>query len=80
MSFLEAISYGKYLVSYKDTTMDEYIKNEKIGTFFGDDFKKIDFKTIKKNQNFRKIYANKIYSDWNLNKTKIYLIVQNIKI
>ncbi len=71
MSFLEAISYGKYLVSYKDTTMDEYIKNEKIGTFFGDDFKKIDFKTIKKNQNFRKIYANRIYSDWNLNKTKI---------
>ncbi len=71
MSFLEAISYGKYLISYKDTTMDEYITNEKIGIFFDDKLKKINTRKIKNSQKFRKIYAEKIYKEWNLDKIKV---------
>ena len=33
MSFLEALSMGKYLISKKETTMNEYINNQDIGIF-----------------------------------------------
>ena len=31
MSFLEAMSMGKYLISYNDASMSDYITNNKIG-------------------------------------------------
>ena len=35
MAQVEAISIGKYLIGTKDTTMEDYIVNKKIGQFIG---------------------------------------------
>jgi len=72
MSFLEALSMGKYLISNKETTMNEYINNQNIGVFF-DKFKdqKLSVKKIKRGQIFRNKYAKKIYYKWEKDKKMI---------
>ena len=35
MAQVEAISMGKYLIGTKDSTMEDYIVNKKIGQFIG---------------------------------------------
>ena len=82
MSFLEALSMGKYLISNKETTMNEYINNQNIGVFF-DKFKdqKLSVKKIKRGQIFRNKYAKKIYYKWEKDKKMIinFFIISNKK-
>ena len=37
MAMIEALSYGKYIIANNDNTMNEYIKNKKIGLFIDDE-------------------------------------------
>jgi glycosyltransferase involved in cell wall biosynthesis len=72
MSFLEAMSMGKYIVSNNDATMSDYITNNKIGHLFSKDNKKeINIKNILKYNKYRNKIAIKMYENWLLNKKKI---------
>ena len=55
MAQVEAISMGKYLIGTKDSTMEDYIVNKKIGQFIGKKPKLyIDGNYLKKTKKFRK--------------------------
>jgi len=82
MSFLEALSMGKYLISKKETTMNEYINNQDIGIFFNKYSKqKLSLRQIKKGQNFRNKYAKIIFNKWEKDKKMIinFFIISNKK-
>jgi glycosyltransferase involved in cell wall biosynthesis len=72
MSFLEALSMGKYIIANNDSTMNEYIKNNKIGFLVDQNTKKkINISEIIKSKTYRKINARKIFIKWNKDKKKI---------
>jgi hypothetical protein len=78
MAQVEAISQGKYIIGYNDSTMKEYIKNEKIGFIFPSN-KKIKISLINKFFNYRLNDNKKSYNKWEKDKKKI-LIFFNKKI
>jgi len=72
MSFLEAMSMGKYIVSNNDATMSDYITNQKIGHLLITNKKeKINVKNIIKYKNYRNKFAKKMYDNWFLTRYKI---------
>ena len=74
ISFLEAISIGKYIVSNDDSTMNEYIKDEKIGFLIKKkNNKKIDYNNIVNNVNYRIQFAKDGYSQWLRQKNEILI-------
>ena len=78
MAQVEAISQGKYIIGYNDSTMKEYIKNEKIGFIFPSN-KKIKISLINKFFNYRLNDNKESYNKWEKDKKKI-LIFFNKKI
>ncbi len=73
MSFLEAMSLGKYIVAINDSTMNEYILNRKIGLLISNETSKINSYFIKKNYYYRMNISRKLYLEWLKNKEKIKL-------
>lgn len=65
MSIVEALSLGKYLIGYKNNTMNEYIINNKIGFLFNSDTKdKVNISNIYKYFDYRVLNANNKYLQW----------------
>lgn len=72
MSFLEAISMGKYIVSNDDSTMNEYITNQKIGYLINKKNKeKINYDEIMNEGVYRKSIAKNGYINWLKEKDSI---------
>tara|TARA_Y100000590_G_scaffold353583_1_gene406559 strand:+ start:318 stop:1331 length:1014 start_codon:yes stop_codon:yes gene_type:complete len=70
MALVEALSQGKYLLGYNESTMNEYIENNKIGFLFPNK-KKIEISLIKKYFNYRLKNNNLNYNKWQKDKLKI---------
>ena len=68
---IEAISYGKYIVGFDDSTMNEYINDSRIGKLYKKDKAKIDINYIMQNNKFRLNYANEKYNSWLSDKNQI---------
>ncbi len=71
MSFVEAMSLGKYVIGFNDATMNEYIINNKIGLLINSKKKSFKRELINKNFDYRKKYMNSIYKKWETDKIKI---------
>ena len=72
MSFLEAISMGKYIVSNDDSTMNEYVTDKNIGFLININKKKsIDYNDIINGVNYRTQYAKNGYLQWLEQKKEI---------
>lgn len=72
MANVEALAYGKYLVSNYDSTMSEYIINNKVGIFFNKrNEKKINIESVSKFNLYRYKYVLKGYKEFQKNKNKI---------
>ena len=72
IAMVEAISRGMYVVGYNDSTMNEYIKDNKIGFIFDKNTKdKINSSNITQNYDYRKNYSKKSYNRWIDEKEKI---------
>ena len=72
MSIVEAISKGIFLVGYNDSTMNEYISNNKVGFIYDENTnKKINIKNIVNNYEYRNIRAKLNYDKWTRDKNKI---------
>lgn len=78
MANVEALSFGKYLISNNDATMSEYIKNNKIGIFFNKPInnKLIPNKVIKY-QNYRFNEAVKGFLKFKSNEESIIKLLQS---
>ena len=72
MAQVEAISQGKYIVGYNDSTMKEYIKNKKIGYIFPSP-NKIKLSYINKFFKYRLKNNEKSFYEWEKDKKKILL-------
>jgi len=70
MGFLEAISMGKYIISNDDSTMNEYILDEKIG-FLINSNKLINYNNIINHNNYRMLFAKNGYLEWKNKKNEI---------
>jgi len=69
---VEAISRGQYIVGFNDSTMNEYIADDKIGFLFDSkNHGKIKLQNIIDNYKYRIENANSKYNEWNKNKKKI---------
>ena len=71
MSFVEAMSLGKYVVGFNDATMNEYIINNKIGLLINSKRKSFKRELINKNFDYRKKHMNSLYKKWEADKIKI---------
>lgn len=72
ITIVEAIAKGMFIVGYNDSTMNEYILNEKIGFVFDEKtISKIKAKDINLNYEYRKEYAELNYKKWMNDKKKI---------
>lgn len=71
MSIVEALSKNKFIVGYNDSTMNEYIANEKIGYLFETNSKKININNIFNEKNYRAIHAKEKYEEWLIQKEEI---------
>ncbi len=70
MAQVEAISQGKYLLGYNDSTMKEYIHNEKIGLKFPSN-KKVKISFVKKFFKYRLKNNEENFKKWQKDKKKI---------
>ena len=68
---IEAISYGKYIIGFDDSTMNEYINDIRIGKLYKNNKDKIDISQITQNNKFRFDHANEKYNSWIADKHKI---------
>jgi len=72
ITIVEAISKGMFVVGYNDSTMNEYVSDEKVGSIFDEKTtKKINTKDIIENYEYRKKYAELSYNKWIQSKKKI---------
>lgn len=71
MSIVEALSKGMYIIGFNDSTMDEYITDEKIGYLFNNDANKININNILNEHEFRLSNSELNYSKWLSQKNKI---------
>ncbi len=77
ISIVEAISRGIYIVGYNDSTMNEYILNDKIGFIFDEETKdKIDLDNVIKNYDFRNENAKVNHNKWQEDKKKIIPLLE----
>ncbi len=80
MSFLEAMSMGKYLISYNDASMSDYITNNKIGFLLDkNNSKKVNVNDVIKYKTYRNKIAKNMYINWTKSKSKIikFFMVKN---
>ena len=70
MGFLEAISMGKYIVSNNDSTMNEYILDEKIGHLISHK-NPIIYNNINNYSDYRIQFAKNGYLEWINKKNQI---------
>tara|TARA_B100000963_G_scaffold361633_1_gene398289 strand:- start:2196 stop:3233 length:1038 start_codon:yes stop_codon:yes gene_type:complete len=83
IAMVEAISRGIYVVGYNDSTMNEYIKDNKIGFIFDENTRdKLNSEYIIKNYEYRKKNSEKSYNIWKIEKEKIISLLEkeNMKI
>lgn len=71
MSIVEALSKGMYIIGFNDSTMDEYITDEKIGYLFNNDANKININNILNEYEFRLSNSELNYSKWLSQKNEI---------
>jgi len=72
MTIVEAISKGMFIVGYNDSTMNEYISDEKIGFIYDEKtIDKINYKNIIQYYEHRKKNAEFNYNKWTQDKKKI---------
>jgi hypothetical protein len=72
ITIVEAISKGMFVVGYNDSTMNEYVSDEKVGFIFDEKTtEKINTKDIIENYEYRKKYAELSYNKWIQSKKKI---------
>jgi hypothetical protein len=72
MALVEAISKGIFIVGYNDSTMNEYISDNKIGFIFDKNTKeKLNLIDIVDNYDYRKRNAQLNYEKWTESKKKI---------
>ena len=72
MTIVEAISRGMFIVGYNDSTMNEYISDNKIGFIFDKNTKeKLNLLDIVENYDHRKRKAQLNYEKWTESKKKI---------
>ena len=77
IAMVEAISRGMYVVGYNDSTMNEYIKDNKIGFIFDKNTKdKINSSNITLNYDYRKNNYKKSYNRWMDEKEKIIPLLE----
>ena len=77
ISIVEAISRGIFIVGYNDSTMNEYISNNKIGFIFDKKTKnKIGLDDVIKNYDFRNDNAKINYNKWQEDKKKIIPLLE----
>ena len=70
MGMVEALAHGKYVVGYNESTMNEYIKNKKIGLLIpGNQNFKISL--LNKYSNYRFKVNNIFYQKWKRDRFKI---------
>ena len=80
MSFIEALSRAKYILTFNSSTMTDYVKNQKIGYLINkSDTSKIDMKYIKNYSDYRFKFGVKVYKEWLIKKKRI-LKIFNFKI
>ena len=82
IAIVEALSKGMFVVGYNDSTMNEYVHENKVGFIFDENTKeKINTKDIIENYEFRKKNSELNYNKWVQNKKKIIpLLKQDPKI
>lgn len=85
LSFLEVMSYGKYIVAFDNPTMNEYIVQEKNGFLYDKktkgilNFSKINQEEILQiNQKYRQEYLNKIDEIFSLIEKPVRRKIENI--
>ena len=77
ISIVEAISRGIFIVGYNDSTMNEYISNNKIGFIFDKKTKnKIGLDDVIKNYDFRDDNAKINFNKWQEDKKKIIPLLE----
>ena len=77
ISIVEAISRGIYIVGYDDSTMNEYILNNKIGFIFDEQTKdKINLNDVVKNYDLRNENAKINHDKWQEDKKKIIPLLE----
>ena len=63
---------GKYIVANNDSTMNEYINNNKIGFLIDENTKKkINISDIINFKTYRETNSRKMFAKWNIDKNKI---------
>jgi hypothetical protein len=70
MAQVEALSQGKYLLGFRDGTMEDYIVDDKIGFFF-DKNNFLDIKNVLNFKNYRLNFNTKGYIKYQKNKKNI---------
>ena len=71
LPIVEAMSYGKYIIGYDDSTLNEYILNSKIGKLFKKEKIKINHKDILDSNNYRLENAKEKFISWEKEKKLI---------
>lgn len=80
MSIVEAIANGMFIVSYNDSTMNEYIESKKIGFLFNSQTNiKIKKDYIIHNHNYRFKFAQKGYNKWSIDRKEIFSLFHKKK-
>lgn len=77
MSLIEALCRSKYIIAYDNSTMSDYIYNNKVGYLIKNKLTRIkflNFKFVKKNFKFRQKYSQEIFNEWQQKKKHIELI------
>jgi hypothetical protein len=81
MAQVEALSMGKYLLGFRDATMEDYILNKKIGIFFDkNNFDILDINDVLNFKKYRLSFNEKGYKRYTKKKEKIlnlYYIKKN---
>jgi len=66
---------GKYIISNDDSTMNEYILDEKIGFLINNE-KSINYNNIINHNNYRMLFAKDGYLKWKNKKNEILIIFE----
>ena len=70
MGLVEALAQGKYIVGYNESTINEYIKNKKIGLLMASN-KKFQISFLNKYSNYRFKINSTFYQKWKNDQFKI---------
>ena len=77
MALIEALARGKYVVGNNESTMNEYIKNKKIGLLTPTN-KKFQISFLNKYSNYRFKINDTFYQKWNNEQHKILIFFNSI--